>query len=101
MLMSLTQQSHAAAEERFLLFVADWLHLVAASVWMGRLLGFPILLVGPLHAMATETRATFLGRIVRRSSKVATICVIALIATGLYAILLHVPDLPTLIGTSY
>ncbi len=101
LLMTLTQQSHAAAEGSFLPFAADWLHVMAASLWMGGLLGFSILLIGPLRAMPTETRAALLGRAVPRFSKAATIAVMTLIVTGLYAVLLHVPNLSALIGTPY
>ena len=101
LLMTLTGQSHAAAEGGFLPLAADWLHVVAASVWMGGLLGFPILLIGPLLAMPADTRAKLLGRTVCRFSKVATGAVIALLITGLYAALLHVPSLSTLTDTAY
>ena len=101
LLMTLTRQSHAAAEGSFLPFAADWLHVTAASLWMGGLLGFPILLIGPLRAMPAETRTKLLGRTVRRFSKVATIAVMALIATGLYAALLHMPSLSALADTPY
>ena len=101
LLLSLTQQSHAASEGRVLPFVADWLHLAAASAWMGGLIGFPILLLGPLRAMPQEARSRLLGRSVRRFSKVASAAVVALVATGLYAILLHVPSFSALTGTPY
>jgi copper transport protein len=101
LLATLTLQSHAAAEGGFLPVAADWLHVTAASLWMGGLLGFPILLTGPLRAMPAETRAKLLGRIVPRFSKVATMAVMSLILTGLVAILLHVPSLPALTGTPY
>ncbi len=101
LLMTLTWQSHAAAEGGFLPFAADWLHVTAASLWMGGLLGFPILLIGPLRAMPTETRAKLLARIVPRFSKVAIIAVMSLILTGLVAILLHVPSLSALANTPY
>ncbi|HZB81521.1 MAG TPA: CopD family protein [Rubrobacteraceae bacterium] len=101
LLMTLTQQSHAAAEESFLPFLADWLHMTAASLWMGGLLGFPILLVGLLRTMPTELRAELLKRSVRRFSKVAMIAVMIVLATGLYAALLHVPSVSALIGTPY
>jgi copper transport protein len=74
---------------------------MAASLWMGGLLGFPILLLGPLRAMPTEARMKLLSRTVRRFSKVAMIAVMALIVTGLYAVLLHVPSLSALVGTPY
>ncbi len=101
LLLTLTQQSHAAAEESILPVVADWLHVMAASLWMGGLLGFPILLIGPLRAMPIETRAKLLGRAVPRFSKVATMAVMSLILTGLVAVLLHVPNFSALIDTPY
>ncbi len=101
LLMTLTQQSHAAAEGGFLPFAVDWLHLMAASLWMGGLLGFPLLLLGPLHAIPIEPRLKLLGRIVPRFSKVATIAVMSLILTGLVSILLHIPNLWSLVATPY
>ena len=101
LLMTITLQSHAAAEGGFLPLAADWIHIVAASVWMGGLLGFPILLTGPLLAMPADVRAGLLGRTVRRFSKVATGAVTTLLITGGYAILLHVPNLWALTDTAY
>ena len=101
LLATLARQSHAAVEGGFLPLAADWLHVVAASVWMGGLLGFPILLAGPLRVMPVDARAKLLGRTVRRFSKVAVSAVTALLVTGLYAILLHVPNLPALMDTGY
>jgi copper transport protein len=101
LLVTLTQQSHAAAEGHLLPFAADWLHLVAASVWMGGLLGFPVLLIGPLRAMPTEPRTKLLGRTARRFSKVVTLAVMTIVTTGTYAILLHVPSVEGLLGTPY
>ncbi len=101
LLMSLTQLSHAAAEGGFLPLFSDWLHVAAASAWMGGLLGFPLLLLGPLRAMPTEARAELLGRVVRRFSKVATVGVVTVVATGIYATLLHIPSLSALLGSPY
>lgn len=101
LLATLTLQSHAAAEGGFLPVAADWLHVVAASLWMGGLLGFPILLIGPLRAMPAEARAKLLGRVVPRFSKVATVAVLTLILTGIVAILLHVPGLSAMQNTAY
>lgn len=93
LLMTLTQLSHAAAEARFLPFLADWLHVIAASVWMGGLFGFSLLIFGPLRTAPPEIRAKTLGRTVRRFSKVATVAVLVIVFTGVYAILLQVPSL--------
>jgi len=101
LLMTLTQQSHAAAEGSLFPIAADWLHVMAASVWMGGLLAFPILLIGPFRTMPAEARAKLFGRVVPRFSKVATMAVMSLILTGLVAVLFHVPNLSALINTPY
>jgi putative copper export protein len=102
LLMTLTQLSHAAAEGRFLPFLADWVHAMAAAIWMGGLLGFVIALFsGPLGALAADRQAKLRERSVRRFSNVATTAVVVLASTGLYAILLHVPSLQALITTPY
>ena len=101
LLVTLTQLSHAAAEEGSLPFLADWVHLIAASLWMGGLLGFPLVLLGPLRAMPLEQRAKLRWRAVRRFSRVATLAVMTLIVTGVYAALLHVPSMEGLLGTAY
>ena len=51
--------------------------------------------------MPADQRAELRRRTVRRFSKVATIAVMTLIVTGLFAILLHVPSTSALIGTPY
>ena len=51
--------------------------------------------------MAGEARSKLLVRTVRRFSKVATVAVLTILVTGLYAILIHVPSLEALTGTPY
>jgi len=101
LLVTLSLQSHAAAEGHLLALASDWLHLMAASVWVGGLLGFPLLLLGPFRAMPAEARSKLLRRTVRRFSRVATVAVIAIVVTGIYAILLHVPSFSAVIETPY
>jgi putative copper export protein len=101
LLVSLTLLSHAAAEGRFLPFLADWLHAAAASLWMGGLLGFVLVLSGPMRALPAKQRTELRRRAVRRFSNVATSAVMVLAATGSYAALLHVPSLAALVGTPY
>jgi copper transport protein len=101
LLVSLTLLSHAAAEGRFLPFLADWLHAAAASLWMGGLLGFVLVLSGPMRALTAKQRTELRRRAVRRFSNVATSAVMVLAATGSYAALLHVPSLAALVGTPY
>ena len=68
----------------------------------GELLGFPLLLIGPLRTMELEeTRAELLGGTVRSFSKVATVAVMTIVGTGVYAVLLHVPSLSLLLHGPY
>jgi putative copper export protein len=102
MLLTLTQLSHAAAEGRFLPFLADWLHVAAATIWTGGLLGLLfVFFSGSLDSVPADRRAELREQTVRRFSRVATTAVVTLAATGLYAILLHVPDPAALVGTPY
>lgn len=102
LLMTLTQLSHAAAEGSFLPFLADWLHVAAATVWAGGLLGFVfVFFSGRLDAVPADLRAELRERSVWRFSRLAAGAVMVLASTGLYAILLHVPNLAALVGTAY
>ncbi len=102
LLMTLTGLSHAAATGRFLPFVADWTHAVAAAVWMGGLLGFvTALFFGPVRGLPPDRQAKLRERSVRRFSTVATIAVTVLACTGLYAAVLHVPSPQALVDTPY
>jgi copper transport protein len=101
LLMTLTQLSHAAAEGRFLPFLADWVH-AAATLWTGGLLGLLfVFFSGSLDSIPADRRAELREQTVRRFSRVATTSVVVLAATGLYAILLHVPSLGALVSTPY
>jgi copper transport protein len=101
LLVTLTQVSHAAAEARPLPFLADWLHIGAASLWTGGLFGLTLALLGPMRAGSAQERKGLRRRAVRRFSRVATVAVIALISTGTYAVLLHVPNISALFTTPY
>lgn len=101
LLLTLTQLSHAAAEGRFLPFFSDWLHVIAGSFWMGGLLGFPLILFGPLLALPEDQRTKLRREAVRRFSRIALVSVTLLAVTGLYAVLLHIPNLLALLDTPY
>lgn len=100
LLLTLARQSHAATEGTLALFAA-WVHVVAAAFWMGGLLGFPVLLLGSLRVMEPDERAKARRETVRRFSKVATVAVMAILVTGLYATLLNVPSISALMGSAY
>ncbi len=76
---------------------ADWAHLSAAGIWIGGL--------GSLVAVGSRVPAAdrlgVLGRVVPRFSRVASVSVLVVIASGVAASILHVPTLPALWQTSY
>ena len=74
----------------------DWVHLVSGSLWIGGLAGLLVLL-----AFAGERRAEVLATSVPRFSKLAIASVLAVIASGVGASILHLPTLATLWQTSY
>ena len=102
LMMTLTGLSHAAATDRLLPLLADWTHAVAAAVWMGGLLGFAVALCsGPFRGLALDSRTKLREHSVRRFSAVATFAVVVPACTGLYAAVLHVPNLQALLATPY
>ena len=74
----------------------DWVHMVSGSLWIGGLAGLLVLL-----AFAGERRAEVLATAVPRFSKLAIASVLAVIASGVGASILHLPTLATLWQTSY
>jgi copper transport protein len=102
LMMTLTGLSHAAATGRLLPLVADWIHAMAAAVWMGGLLGFAVALCsGAFRGLDPDSRTKLRERSVRRFSAVATCGVVVLAGTGLYAAVLHVPNPQALLATPY
>lgn len=100
-LLTVTQLGHAATEVGVLPFAADWLHLGAAALWMGGLLGFPLALIWPVRKLEATLKSELLGRAVRRFSRLATGAVMVLVVTGIYAIWLQVPSADAVFNTPY
>jgi copper transport protein len=102
LLMTLSGLSHSATTGRLLPLLADWTHAMAAAVWMGGLLGFAFALgSGAFRGLAPDSQMKLRERSVRRFSTVATCAVVVLASTGLYAAVLHVPNLQALLATPY
>lgn len=101
LLVTLAQGSHAAAEPGMLPLLSNWIHVVAAAFWLGGLLGFPAIMLGPLRLLEPAERSKLRRETVRRFSKVATAAVMLVVVTGLHATLLNVPGLPALLSTPY
>ncbi|MFN3286241.1 MAG: CopD family protein [bacterium] len=92
-LLGNTVTSHAWAAG-LLAVLVDWLHLAAASVWVGGLACLALLLS---PARARDTAA----RLVRTFSRWAGYALAAVAVTGAYAAVLHVPGWDALLGTGY
>jgi copper transport protein len=89
---------HAAqTSPRTLALALDWLHLAAGSVWVGGLLGLVVLITS---LPATE-RLAGLALCVPRFSNLAFVSVVALLGSGVWASVLHLPTLESLWQTSY
>ena len=89
---------HAAqTSPRGLAVALDWLHLVAGSIWIGGLMGLLVIWA----TLGTDHRLKGLAIVVPRFSRVAFISVMLLIASGVWASVLHLPTLASLWQTSY
>jgi copper transport protein len=91
--LSFSGHQATATNSTWLSEVADWLHLVAASIWVGGLVTLA-LLVWPA---APKLRArAFLG-----FSRIAVALVAAMVLAGAYLALVRLPDLASLWETDY
>jgi putative copper export protein/methionine-rich copper-binding protein CopC len=77
----------------------DWGHMFAASVWVGGLVGLALL--GVALRVPAEQRGRFWPLALKRFSLVATICVGAMILTGLWTAWIHVGPPRLLFHTLY
>jgi copper transport protein len=82
---------------RGLSLLFDWVHLAAGSLWFGGLIGLVVL----WWRLPVAARVAGLVVAVPRFSNVALASVIALIASGVGAALLHLPTVASLWQTSY
>jgi copper transport protein len=82
---------------RGLTVLFDWLHMSAASIWLGGLMGLLVLAA----RMPRATRVPVLSVSVSRFSNVALVSVLALAATGLGEAINHLPAVNALWQTGY
>lgn len=99
LLNSLT--SHAAALPRGaeLTVAVDWLHQLAAGVWVGGLVALAML-AGQSLAAGTRERAQLLGRVVPRFSTLALVSVGGIVLTGIFGMAVQVGT-PMALGNVY
>jgi copper transport protein len=82
---------------RALALTLDWLHLCAAALWIGGLVGLLVL----WRSLPVAQRVAGLVVAVPRFSTVAFASVAALLGSGIAASVLHLPTLASLWDTSY
>ena len=100
MLLTFSLASHAAAVPgRGWAVTGDFVHLLAAAVWMGGLVHLALLFW--LGRGSGEDELTGLGRIVRRFSLLAAGAVFVLTVTGLFSSVVQLPTLTDLWTTTY
>ncbi|MWV45896.1 copper resistance protein CopC [Paenibacillus sp. HJL G12] len=92
----------AASEYKALGITMDFLHLGAASLWLGSLLAFAVLLPKEASLPADpEDRKKSYFAVIRRFSLWGTIFVVLILISGIYASLQYVPTWYSLFHTSY
>jgi putative copper export protein/mono/diheme cytochrome c family protein len=101
LLLTISLGSHAAAQPAPLIPVlADWVHLICASVWVGGLISFIVGLASTRNLDAIQ-RTRMTAELIPRFSALALISVGLLALTGLYASILHVGSFAALFDTIY
>jgi copper transport protein len=81
--------------------VADWLHLTAAALWSAGLALIAVAMRPALASLAEDARDAFATVAVARFSAVAIASVAAIVATGVYGAVVHVPTPTMLVTTLY
>ena len=101
MLLTIPMSGHARAVSRAtaLAVAFDWAHLAGTAIWIGGL----VFLCGVVMLMESTDpdESEFLSHLVSRFSKMARICVLVLLITGIYAAWLHIPSWKSFVSTQY
>ena len=87
------EMGHAGAATGYTLLASEWLHLLAAGIWLGAL--------APLWLTLDRLPAADAALVCERFSPIGLACVLVLAGTGLLQGLVLIGGLPTLLGTSY
>jgi mono/diheme cytochrome c family protein/uncharacterized membrane protein len=94
--------SHAAAGEgAFWSTAADFVHLVAASVWIGMLAQVVLLFLWANKSLEGEERFSLLTAVLRRFSAAAAMSVALLLFTGTISAIVEVGRLSDMLSTAY
>jgi len=101
LLLTISLGSHAAAEPQpFWPVLADWLHLVAASVWVGGLTHF-VAGIWMIRRLAPAIRTRLTAQLIPRFSILALVSVNVLTVTGIYSAYLRIGSFEALLSSIY
>lgn len=101
LLLTISLGSHAAAEPQpFLPVAGDWIHLTAASIWIGGLIHF-VAGMRAARALDASIRTRLAAQLIPRFSPIARVSAGSLILTGLYASFLRLDSIASLVSTAY
>jgi copper transport protein len=98
---SLTGHAAVAAKHFLLATISDWLHLVAAGVWVGGLFHLALTLPSALGRLDGGQRIRALSRVITLFTKVALPSVAVLALAGVYNAYAHLGSLRALWATPY
>lgn len=99
--LTISLGSHAAAEAKpFLPVLADWVHLLATSTWVGGLIYF-VAGLWATRSLDPAIRTRLTARLIPRFSALALLSVGLLALTGLYSAILRVGTFEALMNTWY
>lgn len=98
--MSLMSHAGAVSPGAFWATLADSVHLLGASFWIGGLAGL-LLLMRIGAGLDGFARTRFLARAAGRFSPLAALSVALIVGSGVFSGLVHVPSLSALLGTVY
>jgi copper transport protein len=94
--------SHGGAVEgSFWAVASDFVHLAAAAVWVGMLAEIGLLLAWARRGVPDSVRTPVLAAHLQRFSVLATVSVIALLASGAFSALTEIPTPEAMLQTSY
>lgn len=99
--LSLTGHAWAAQKVYALAVASDWLHLVAAGVWVGGVFQLALILPKSVAAFSSLARLSVLAGVIPRFSALAVAATLLLALTGIYNSWIHLSSVRDLINTPY
>jgi copper transport protein len=100
-LLTIPMNGHARAvsQATALAVGCDWAHLGVTAIWIGGLVFLWAVVLVVQHGQ--DEKPEFLSKLVSRFSRMARICVLVLLVTGIYSAWLHIPSWRAFVSTDY